>query len=153
MALSREDREEIVGIVTEVIKGYDIDFEFLRDQSKKFNESPEGRLTIVEAKVDHLIRDLEETRAELKSEIKDIRSVMVTKDELRLLIETINKRFEDVDKRFGDFDKRFSDFDKRFGDFDKRLDFQGKILIWILGAILTTVVLYGGLIVFLIGKL
>lgn len=120
MALTREDREEIIEIVKEVVEN---------------KESPEGRLVVLETKVDHLIRDQEE----LRSEIRDIRSVLVTKDELRLLIEGIYKRFEDVDKRFQDM--------------NKRLDFQGKLLFWILGAILTTVVLYGGLIIFLIGKL
>jgi chromosome segregation ATPase len=199
MPLTREDREEVVAIVKETMKSYDIDFAFLSEQFKKFKESPEGRLTVVEeAKVDDLARGQEglrrdvtglgsrlvavETRltgvetkvdelarnqAELREEIQsvenrltgvetrltmveskvdDLARKMVTKDELKLLIDSINSKFEGVDGRF-------IGVDGRFVELDKRIELQNRLLLWVLGSILSLMILYSGLIIFLIGKL
>ncbi len=40
----------------------------------------------------------------------------LTKDDFKLFVEQINKRFEDINKRFEMIDKRFEDMNKRFDD-------------------------------------
>ena len=49
-----------------------------------------------------------------------------TKDDIKLLIHQMDKRFEQVDKRFesiqNQMDKRFEQVDKRFESMDKRFD-------------------------------
>jgi archaellum component FlaC len=47
---------------------------------------------------------------------------MVTREEMKELIATINVRFEQVDKRFEQVDKRFEQVDKRFDQVDARFD-------------------------------
>jgi hypothetical protein len=47
---------------------------------------------------------------------------LVTKEDLKLLIELINKRFEDVIRRFEDMNNRFMDMYKRFETIDKRFE-------------------------------
>jgi hypothetical protein len=49
-----------------------------------------------------------------------------TKEDIKMLIDLINKRFEAIDKRFEDLisysDKRFEDINKRFEDINKRFE-------------------------------
>jgi hypothetical protein len=49
-----------------------------------------------------------------------------TKEDIKMLIDLINKRFEAIDKRFEAIDKRFEDLisysDKRFEDINKRFE-------------------------------
>jgi archaellum component FlaC len=47
---------------------------------------------------------------------------MVTREEMKELIASINVRFEQIDKRFDQVDKRFDQVDKRFDQVDKRFD-------------------------------
>ncbi len=66
-------------------------------------------------------------------------------DELKLIIEMFNRRFEDMqkymDRRFEDMqrntDKRFEDLigytDKRFEDMNRRLDFIQRLILFLLG--------------------
>ena len=65
--------------------------------------------------------------------IKILPSTVVTREDLRLAIETINKRFEAVNKRFEDMnrrfealqkymDRRFEAVDKRFEDMNRRFE-------------------------------
>jgi hypothetical protein len=51
---------------------------------------------------------------------------LVTKEDLKLLIELINKRFEDVNRRFEDINKRFDDMRYYL---DKRIGFLEKLII------------------------
>ena len=59
---------------------------------------------------------------------------VATKDDIKLLIEMFNKRFEDLQRYM---DRRFEDMqkytDKRFEDMTKRLDFIQRIIIFLLG--------------------
>jgi flagellar capping protein FliD len=47
---------------------------------------------------------------------------LATKDDIKMLIEMMNKRFEAVDKRFEAVDKRFEAVDRRFEDMYKYMD-------------------------------
>lgn len=53
---------------------------------------------------------------DISKDIKEIKEKMVTKDEFRLFVESVNKRFEDLihymDKRFEDVNRRFEDMHK-----------------------------------------
>ena len=68
---------------------------------------------------------------------------LATKDDIKLLINLIDKRFEAVDKRFEDLihyiDKRFEDLihyiDKRFAQVDKRLS----LIQWVMTGVIGTV--------------
>ncbi len=51
---------------------------------------------------------------------------MVTKDDLKMLIKLIEKRFDLIDKRFEDINKRFEDINKRFEDINKRFEDTNK---------------------------
>jgi prefoldin subunit 5 len=73
-------------------------------------------------------------------------SDVATKDDIKMLIHTMDKRFEQVDKRFEQVDKRFEQIDKRlelmqremnrrFEQVDKRLDFMQNILYALMGLI------------------
>ena len=53
-----------------------------------------------------------------KDDIEEIRN------DIKLLIDMIEKRFEAVDKRFEDINKRFEDINKRFEDINKRFEEQ-----------------------------
>ncbi len=61
-----------------------------------------------------------------KSEFAKMFEKLATKEDLKMLIEMINKRFEAVDKRFEDMNKRFEDLQKymerRFEAIDKRFE-------------------------------
>ena len=41
-------------------------------------------------------------------------------EQIKMMLDTMNKRFEQVDKRFEQVDKRFEQVDKRFEQVDKR---------------------------------
>lgn len=67
---------------------------------------------------------------------------VATKDDIKILLEQIDKRFEQMDrrfeqieKRFEQVDKRFEQVDKRFEQVDKRLDFMQNILYALMGLI------------------
>ena len=47
---------------------------------------------------------------------------LATKEDLKMLLEFMEKRFEAVDKRFEDVNKRFEAIDKRFEDVNKRFE-------------------------------
>lgn len=47
---------------------------------------------------------------------------LATKEDIRLIIEFIEKRFGDVNKRFEDINKRFEDMNKRFEDINRRFE-------------------------------
>jgi len=47
---------------------------------------------------------------------------LATKEDLKLLIDLINRRFEDVNRRFEDTNKRFEDVNRRFEDINKRFE-------------------------------
>ena len=47
---------------------------------------------------------------------------LATKEDLKMLLEFMEKRFEAVDKRFEDVNKRFEAIDKRFEDMNKRFE-------------------------------
>ena len=47
---------------------------------------------------------------------------LATKEDLKMLIELIDRRFEDVNRRFEDINKRFEDINKRFEDINKRFE-------------------------------
>ena len=49
-----------------------------------------------------------------------------TKEDIKMLIELIDKRFNDVNKRFEDVNKRFEDINKRFESIDKRFEDMNK---------------------------
>ncbi len=57
-----------------------------------------------------------------------------TKDDIRTIIEQMDKRFEQIDRRFEQIDKRFEQVDKRFEQADKRIEFLQSVLYIILGA-------------------
>jgi chaperonin cofactor prefoldin len=67
---------------------------------------------------------------------------LLTKEEFKIFVDMVNKRFEAVDKRFEDMNKRFEDMNKRFEDMNRRFEdmnkrfkFIEKILIVILSCI------------------
>ncbi len=49
-------------------------------------------------------------------------SNVATKDDIKMLIELMEKRFEIIDKRFEAMEKRFEDVNRRFEDMNKRFD-------------------------------
>jgi len=53
---------------------------------------------------------------------------VATKDDIKMLLEQMDKRFEQIDKRFEQVDKRFEQV-------DKRLDFMQNILYALMGLI------------------
>ena len=57
---------------------------------------------------------------------------VATKDDIKLLIELMNKRFEDINRRFEDVNKRFEAIDRRFEELlhyvDKRFEAVNKHL-------------------------
>jgi len=61
-----------------------------------------------------------------KNEFAKMFEKLATKEDLKMLIEMFNKRFEAIDKRFEDMNKRFEAVDKRFEDMryyiDKRFE-------------------------------
>jgi len=69
-----------------------------------------------------------------------------TKDDIKMMIHYMDKRFDAVDKRFDDVNKRFDDVNKRFDDVnkrfedarnqsDKRFNFMENIMITMIGFI------------------
>ena len=79
-----------------------------------------------------------------KSEFAKMFEKLATKEDLKMLIEMINKRFEAIDKRFEDMqrymekrfeaiDKRFEDMryyiDKRFEVVERRIGFLEKLIV------------------------
>ncbi|MEX2704238.1 MAG: hypothetical protein Q6352_003085 [Candidatus Freyrarchaeum guaymaensis] len=57
---------------------------------------------------------------------------VATKDDIKLLMEHTDKRFEDMNKRFEDMNKRFEELihhtDKRFEDMNKRFEELARLI-------------------------
>ncbi len=51
---------------------------------------------------------------------------LATKEDIKMMLEMMNSRFEAVDKRFEAIDKRFEAIDKRFEAIDKRFEATDK---------------------------
>jgi len=47
---------------------------------------------------------------------------LATKEDLKLLVDLIDRRFEDINRRFEDVNRRFEDVNKRFEDMNKRFE-------------------------------
>ncbi|ODS30978.1 MAG: hypothetical protein SCARUB_03901 [Candidatus Scalindua rubra] len=84
MSFTNDDKKAIKDILHETIMEDHKLFDDLLKNVKKFRESPEGRLAIVETKVDELKDDIDELRddmkefrKELKSDIKENRNLMI----------------------------------------------------------------------------
>lgn len=60
-----------------------------------------------------------------------------SKEDIKLLIQHFDKRFEMIDKRFEAVDKRFESVDKRFDDMQRSIEQRFNMLMWFIG-ILTT---------------
>ena len=61
---------------------------------------------------------------------EDIKAVIeFTKNEIKHIIELMDKRFEAVDKRFEAIDKRFEAIDKRFEDIQHQMNRQTTFMI------------------------
>ena len=78
--------------------------------------------------------DVSEMRKEIKEIKQDIKK-MVTKEDLRLLVDMINKRFEDMNKRFEDMNKRFEDMRSYMQTIFMVLGVLNGMIIIILGVI------------------
>jgi len=105
---------------------------------KVLRDEPEIILNIIRERGDFLI--YEKAKDYIKEEIGDLKDKVATKDEIKMLIEFINARFEDVNRRFEDnnrrfedMNRRFEDINKRFEDMNRRIEFIEKILILLLG--------------------
>ncbi len=66
-----------------------------------------------------LIREDDEVKGAV---ITALSGVVATKDDIKLVIEEFNKRFEGMDKRFEGMDKRFERMDKRFEELIKLMN-------------------------------
>ncbi|GEM_PF-6240553 len=84
---------------------------------KVLRDEPEIILNIIRERGDFLI--YEKAKDYIKEEIGDLKDKVATKDEIKMLIEFINARFEDVNRRFEDN--------------NRRIEFIEKILILLLG--------------------
>jgi len=73
-------------------------------------------------RLDELSRRMDDGFKEMRESFKAIRGEMVTREEMKELIVSINVRFDTVDKRFDAVDKRFDAVDKRFDAVDSRFD-------------------------------
>ena len=63
----------------------------------------------------------------------DILQNVATKDDIKLVIEFMNRRFEDINRRFEDVNKRFEDINKRFEDMNRCFEFIQKLILFLLG--------------------
>lgn len=52
-----------------------------------------------------------------------------TKEDIRMLVEQMDKRFEQAERRFEQIDKRFEQVERRFEQIDKRFEFIQMLLI------------------------
>jgi len=73
-------------------------------------------------RLDELSRRMDDGFTEMRESFKAIRSEMVTRQEMKELIASINLRFDAVDKRFDAVDKRFDAVDHRFDMVDSRFN-------------------------------
>jgi archaellum component FlaC len=58
-----------------------------------------------------------------------------TKDDIKIVLEQMDKRFAQIDKRFEQVDKHFDQMDKRFEQIDKRLDFMQNLIYALMGLV------------------
>jgi len=101
--------------------------------------SVEEILTIIESHPEVIVKALEKKPELLTSFIVKLApwDRFATKEDVKMLIDFMEKRFEAIDKRFEDLksysDKRFEDMNKRFEDLryyvDKRIGLVEKLLI------------------------
>lgn len=124
MNFTKEEKQGIKEILHETIMEDSLIFDDLLKNIKKFRESPEGRLAVVETKIDELKEDFKEFRTELKGDVAGLRT------ELK-----------------GDIDELKTEFNGSFNEL--KINFRN-MMIWMFGIIMT---MYGGFIVFLISKL
>ncbi len=82
----------------------------LEDVLNKFNE------------YERRLERLEEAMAHRDEVMPSWAKELATKEDLKLFIDMVNKRFEDMNKRFEAVDKRFEDMNKRFEDINKRFE-------------------------------
>lgn len=73
-------------------------------------------------RLDELSRRMDSGFEEMRESFKAIRSEMVTREEMKELIASINVRFDAVDKRFDGVDKRFDEAGERSGRLEDRVD-------------------------------
>jgi hypothetical protein len=73
-------------------------------------------------RLDELSRRMDDGFKEMRESFKEVRAEMVTREELKELIASINVRFDQIDKRFDQVDKRFEQVDKRFDRLENRVD-------------------------------
>ncbi|TFF88155.1 MAG: hypothetical protein EU549_03530 [Promethearchaeota archaeon] len=66
-----------------------------------------------------LIRESDEVKGAI---ITALSGIVATKEDIKNLVEMLDKRFESMDKRFESMDKRFESMDKRFEAMDKRFE-------------------------------
>ncbi len=122
MPLTNDDKKVVKDILHETIMEDHKLFDDLLKNVKKFRESPEGRLAIVETKVDELKDDI----GELKDDVKELRRDLKAdiKENRNLIKEFRNELTSDIKE-------------------------NRNLTIWMFGIMMA---IYGGLIVFLISK-
>jgi DNA anti-recombination protein RmuC len=67
----------------------------------------------------------------------------VTKEEMSLRFDAVDKRFDEVDRRFGDVGKRFDKIDTQLERVNDRLDFMGNTFILACAGIVAAVLANG----------
>ena len=73
-------------------------------------------------RLDELSRRMDDGFKEMRESFKAIRGEMVTREEMKELIVSINVRFDTVDKRFDAVDSRFDEASDRSGRLEDRVD-------------------------------
>lgn len=66
--------------------------------------------------------------------------IRILREDMNKRFEQVDKRFEQVDKRFEQVDKRFEQVDRRFEQVDKRLEFLQNLLVALLVILLGTTI-------------
>lgn len=122
MTLTSDDKKEIKDILHKTILEDHKIFDDLLRNAKTFRESPEGRLAIVETKIDELKDDVDELKVDMKEFKKELKGDI---DENGNLIKELRKELKADIKE------------------------NRNLTIWMFGIMMT---IYGGLIVFLIGR-
>ena len=98
-------KEELINIIDEQIR---------KNREKELSQ---GRVSFFQPEhYTQLDINLIERMAKVEKSIENIL------EQIKLMIDMFNKRFEDIDKRFDAIDKRFEDMNKRFEAVDKRFE-------------------------------
>ena len=109
-------REELINLIDEQIR---------KNREKELSQ---GRVSFFQPEhYTQLDINLIERMAKVEKSIENIL------EQIKLMIDMFNKRFEDIDKRFEAIDKRFEDMryytEKRFDESDKKINLS----YWIVG--------------------